>query len=158
MNHFVLNTNALAHGKEDAIHEHPERERAPLSFYKSGEIRQSIAYMSSKTEYDVSTGEIFGLQTDLDLRGINLKVQLGTPQSKFLKIRTNYDTNVSLPLMRKLWPGGPYSFLLALILWDERVSKTSWLRHYVMSGEIGAIPEKRMNWAKLFEIYSKFFS
>jgi len=161
MAHYILNTDALVRNKEGAFGIYPEREKDPFYFYKKGEEKEATVYVSFKIENSVIILDLFGLETPKGLREIHLKIQVGNPETKFLKVTTNFDSQVNPGFFNKLWPGGPYSFILSLVILEEEILKNRkelpWLRDYLLNGGIGALAEKRMRYPKFFQDFKKLF-
>ncbi len=165
MQNFILDTDALARGKEDALVPYPEREKDPNYWYRNGEVKPNTIYATARIVERYITIELFGMGTNKNLRGIYLGVGIAPllPE-KVVKVGTSLETDVSALLLHQLWSGGPYSFLKALVVIEETISKGTnresqcWLRSYLLEGGIGTFPDKRMKYATLMDKFSDIFA
>ena len=159
MQKYILNTNALAQGKEDALLKYPEREKEPYYFYTTGEEKKDTIYATVNTQNGVIV-ELYGLETTQNLRGFHLKVTIGFETTKLINVRTNYDTLLNGRLLQKVWSGGPFSLLKAIVVLEETLDSKKhphWLRAYLLGGGIGLIPDKRIKYEQFINSYQVLF-
>ncbi len=162
MKNYVVNTFALAQNKEGALTVYPEREKEPLHFYLTAwEKKKDTAYVAVTEDKHNLALTFYGLQTPGQLRGFNLVVKVGPQGSGILSVSTNFDIVPNEALMKLLWPGGPYSFLAAIVALEEEIYKDAkdklWLRPYLLEGGIGTLAEKRIKWQKFFIAFKDIF-
>lgn len=165
---YEMNTDALARNQEGSITNWPKDKKEPISLYTQGENKKATAY-SWETMRD-KNGIIYlhGLETKDGFRGLYIKVTIGPKLSNTVKVvvsstdkKKKFEFPMTPELLIELWPGGPYSFLKAIVEIEKKLADKGhepWLQQYLLEGGIGSLLNIRMSFQDLFKKIPQLFN